>query len=232
MGGDGDGPPTCHAWLTRGLWPCQAAADSSPGSGERGLGGKSCFSEHPLPGGRVQDPSTPPPNFHLLSPARLGRRCPPTGAGRGQPARPGDPGDAGGSSGDPPGRRQRRGAGTATERRPRVLPVGQPAAVAVAAASPGPALARTRTALRRQQPRVLTARGGNKGADPGVPVSVSVSVPFPVPGYGWEWIPAPGGLLHPQHGRSIAPTFLPAAARNRSCLQHARTGPRTRWGGL
>lgn len=60
MGGDGDGPPTCHAWLSHGLWLCQAPADSSPGFGERGLGGKSCFSEQPLPGGRVQDPSTPP----------------------------------------------------------------------------------------------------------------------------------------------------------------------------
>ncbi|KAM9663173.1 coiled-coil domain-containing protein 142 isoform 2-T2 [Morphnus guianensis] len=177
---------------------------------------------HPLPpaaarrGGRGG-----PPPLALPAPLLLGRRCPRAGAGCGQPARPGDPGNAGGGSSGDPSVRRCRGAGAATERRPRVLPVGQPAAVAVAAASPGPTLARTRTALRRQQPRVLTARGGNKGAEPGVPVSVSAPIPFPVPSYGWERIPAHGWFLHPQHGRSIAPAFPPAIAPACSTLEPA-----------
>ncbi|XP_072718200.1 coiled-coil domain-containing protein 142 isoform X2 [Ciconia boyciana] len=114
---------------------------------------------HPLPpaaarrGGRRS-----PPPLALPAPLLLGQRRPRAGAGRGQPARPGDPGGAGGI-GAPSVRPRCRGTAAAAQRRPRVLPVGQPAAVAVAAAAPGPALARTRFAVRRQRPRGLTVRG-------------------------------------------------------------------------
>ncbi|XP_064304778.1 coiled-coil domain-containing protein 142 isoform X2 [Phalacrocorax carbo] len=149
---------------------------------------------------------------------RLGQRCP--GAGAGQPARSGDPGGAAGG-GDPPVCPRCRGAVAVAGRRPRVLPLGQPAAVAVAAAAPGATLARSRPALHRQRPRGLTARGGgggNKtaaGAEPPCPCLSASRRPAPSPAAGGSWTPStprPGG------GSCL---LLPAPAPARSTVEPA-----------
>ncbi|XP_064304779.1 coiled-coil domain-containing protein 142 isoform X3 [Phalacrocorax carbo] len=174
---------------------------------------------HPLPpaaarrGGRRV-----PPALALPATMLLGQRCP--GAGAGQPARSGDPGGAAGG-GDPPVCPRCRGAVAVAGRRPRVLPLGQPAAVAVAAAAPGATLARSRPALHRQRPRGLTARGGgggNKtaaGAEPPCPCLSASRRPAPSPAAGGSWTPStprPGG------GSCL---LLPAPAPARSTVEPA-----------